>query len=291
MLGCSNRGPDVATNLDLQRHRAVRRGYTTTLAPQPFRLRAALVAVCIVVALLAGCGHRTKKEAARACNKAKMALFTAVSRGDFAEARRLRTSAYRDCDEHGELAAVDRQIVDGESNRQLRAAVATRRARERQAFVRFFLDFVRAHRDAPQLASIRASCEPPPPSSTAGVQNGDGAAPAPSRRRWCTAHRLVSNGRGIEIRYDAGEPRSFRFTTEVDGALDCAALGGRQTKQWSVAVPGGGAGSRASCAFDGEFVDLSAVVGSGDISSLHVFSPSYLDREPGARAILDAPSP
>jgi hypothetical protein len=257
------------------------------LAAQPSRLAPMLVLSCVLFASLAGCGHRTKKEAARACNKAKLALLTAVSHDDFAEARSLRAGAYRDCADRTELSALDRKIVDGESNQRSREALATRRTRERDEFVRFFLEFVRAHRNAPDQASARARCDTPALATSNAARGGSAALGAAVPPRFCTAHRLVSNQRTLEIRYDADDPSAFRFTTNVEGALDCAALGARQTKTWSVSAPGGGTTPRESCAFDGALAGLVAVVGGGNASSLHVFSPSYLEREPGARRTLD----
>jgi hypothetical protein len=221
----------------------------------------------------------------KTCAAAKERIAKAVTTRDFARARALRAEAYGVCEDRKPLAALDMSIADGESNQAFNAAAQAQRDQAKDALVRIFLDFVKAHRSAPEQASNAPRCielrKPTVPSPL-----GDGVSPDPAEL--CSARRQVGARHLIEIHYAEPDPSAFRFSMSVPGRLDCESVGGTEVKSWHVETPGGKPSRLSRCELGGPLSGLAAVVENAQLSSLHVFSASYLERVPGARKILDA---
>ncbi len=229
--------------------------------------------VALAALPLAGC----KKGDPEKCTQAQTVVRTAVANGDFASARQWREYAYKECDDTSALPGMDQSIVQGE------AAAATKKAQEEQevadtnALAKVFFQFVADNRAAPDHASQNPVCEPPP-----------AGAPATSKDRFCTATRQAGT-HSLEARYWDADHTAFRFTTTLDGQLDCKAMGGTVSKEWDVPAVGGKSAKRARCELGGALQGLTAVVTAAHKAPLYVVSPNYLAHDPGWRAILEGP--
>jgi hypothetical protein len=249
------------------------------------RGRAALGVLALGMGLgAAACRTKSKRgKPDRACIEAMTKLDHAIGLQDFDRARDARPAAYRLCTDKAELAALDLRLSDAEANATLReAALAEQQVRTHEV-AKAFLDFVATERAHPEQASNAPRCD-------AAFTGGDAGVPAfgTAPEELCTAKRQL--GRYVvELRYLKADPQAFRFTIHVDGGLDCAALDAKAVATWKVPLPGKPSVDRASCALGGALAGLTGVVSSGAASSIHVYSPSYLAHEPGAREALAPP--
>jgi hypothetical protein len=216
------------------------------------------------------------KKPSKACLAAEAALARAITLGDYPGARSLRGAAYGQCGDRAELRRDDRHIAAGEAKLRAMAADRARAQRALAATVRAFLDFVAAERDTPERASIAPRCD----------EDTNTNADAATHPHFCVAIRKLSDGHVFEVRYVRAEPTAVRFTTTVDGPLDCGAVGGTESRRWQVATPTGGEFARARCELAGSLHGLFAVVSASSPSSLHVVSASYVERDPGSRDAL-----
>ena len=209
-------------------------------------------------------------------------MRTAVGAGDFAAARQWREYAYKACEDQSSLPALDKSIVDSEAALQAKQAADAKQKQDTNALAKLFFEFVAQNRAAPEHAAQAPVCDPPPA----------GAAPAKpgaeSKERLCTATRQAGT-HTLEARYFDADHGAFRFTTTLDGELDCKAMGGTVAKQWDVPAVGGKAAKRTRCELGGALAGLTAVVTAAGHAPLYVVSPSYLTHDPGWRAILEGP--
>jgi hypothetical protein len=236
------------------------------------------------------------RKPSKACRDAEQSLAQAVALHYFAQARSLRPAAYAACGPRLELRAQDQRIVDGEASQRLAEADLERRERELAAALHAFLDFVAAFRLHPERASVRPVCEQAPIRGTlldGGAAPDGGSAPGGrtvpgggSPARFCVAKRSLGGLYPIEVRYEEANPKTFRFTINVEGAVDCRAAGGTEEQSWHVQLPGGETVWRSRCALGGALTGLKAVVSASVPSSVHVVSPAYFERDLGARRAL-----
>lgn len=223
--------------------------------------------------VLAGC----KKGDEEKCTQAQTVVRTAVANGDFASARQWREYAYKECGDASSLPALDQSIVQAESAAAAKKAQEEREVQETNSLAKVFFQFVADNRAAPEHASQSPVCDPPP-----------AGAPATSKDRFCTATRQAGT-HALEARYWEADPTAFRFTTTLDGQLDCKAMGGTVSKEWDVPAVGGKSAKRQRCELGGALQGLTAVVTGAHKAPLYVVSPSYVAHDPGWHAILEGP--
>lgn len=231
---------------------------------------AGLLLACVS---LAGC----KKGDPEKCNQAQTVVRSAVASGDFASARQWREYAYKQCDDQSSLPALDQSIVQAESAAAAKKAADEQETRDTNALAKLFFQFVADNRAAPEHASQAPVCDPPP---------AGGA--AESKERFCTATRQAGN-HTLEARYWDADHSAVRFTTTLDGEIDCKAMGGTVAKQWDVPAVGGKSAKRTRCDLGGALQGLTAVVTAAHRAPLYVVSPTYVAHDPGWHAILEGP--
>jgi hypothetical protein len=211
------------------------------------------------------------------CSQAQTVVRTAVEAGDFASARTWREYAYKQCEDHSALAALDQSIVQRESAAAAKKAADEQETRDTNALAKLFFQFVADNRAAPDKASQTPACDPPP---TGGS--------AESKDRFCTASRQAGT-HTLEVRYWDADHGAFRFTTTLDGEIDCKELAGTVSKQWDVPAVGGKSAKRTRCDLGGALQGLTAVVTAAHHAPLYVVSPTYVTHDPGWHAILEGP--
>ncbi len=223
--------------------------------------------------LATGC----KKGDPEKCTQAQTVIGQALAAEDFATARQWREYAYKQCEDTGPLVALDQKIVAREAAAQAKKVAEAKQRDDTNALAKIFFQFVAENRAAPDHASQAPVCEPLP----------EGARPD-SKDHFCTATRQAGE-HSLAARYFQADLTAFRFTTTLDGQLDCAALKGSVGKQWDVPAVGGKAAKRTRCELGGALAGLTAVMTAADKAPLYVVSPSYVARDPGWRTILEGP--
>jgi hypothetical protein len=211
------------------------------------------------------------------CSQAQTVVRTAIAAGDFASARKWRDYAYSSCDDRASLPALDQSIVQGESAAASKKAADEQTTRDTNALAKLFFQFVADNRAAPDRASQTPACDPSPPGGAATEKN-----------RFCTATRQAGN-HSLEARYWDADHSAVRFTTTLDGQIDCKEMNGTVSKQWDVPAVGGKSAQRTRCDLGGALQGLTAVVTAAHQAPLYVISPSYVAHDPGWRAILEGP--
>ncbi|HET9957520.1 MAG TPA: hypothetical protein VFQ61_23635 [Polyangiaceae bacterium] len=224
-----------------------------------------------------------KKDPA-ACEQAQQTIRQALDREQFQAITPWREYAWRQCEDRTALAALDQKIVARQNEVQARNRAAEARRSETAQLLRVFLSWVAETRAAPDRATATPVCDPPAPNDPEKEK---------SKQRMCTASRTVqgpSGMRPLSVRYFAAEPTAARFIINLPDATSCEELGAIKSKTWQVATTSGSTTARFSCDFtSGPLSGMRAVLSQAVNADLHVFNPTYLDKEPQYRAILDSP--
>ena len=245
---------------------------------QPFRHASALVLIPFVLCIQ-GCQKKDPEQCAQAQATTKQALAI----GDFALARQWREHAYKQCDDPGALSALDKEVVDTEAALTRKKEAEEQKKRETADLLKLFLDFVAQTRANPETASAAPVCDPPappPPGTKAGAESKD---------RFCTATRQVGSRYQFQVKYWDADHGAFRYTTTPGAPVDCQTLGATVQKKWDVPAEGGKAAKRWRCDLGGALSGLTAVVSAAVNAEVHVFTPTYLEHDPGWRPILEGP--
>ena len=237
-----------------------------------------LALFALLLASAAGC----KKGDPEKCSQAQTVVRTAVANGDFANARQWREYAYKQCEDQSSLPALDQSIVDGEATANAKKAAEEQETRDTNALAKLFFQFVADNRAAPDHASQTPVCDPPPPGSPPAKPGEE------SKERFCTATRQAGT-HSLEARYWDADHGAVRFTTTLDGEIDCKAMNGTVSKQWDVPAVGGKSAKRTRCDLGGALQGLTAVVTAAHKAPLYVVSASYVTHDPGWRTILEGP--
>jgi hypothetical protein len=228
-------------------------------------------------AALTGCSQKSAEK----CADGQKVARQAVAGGDFALARQWREYSYKHCEDASALAALDQEIVNKEAAVTAEAERAAKSKADTAALVKLFLEFVAQNRAAPNAASATPTCETPPAGSPPPK-------PGTEKDHFCTASRTAGT-HTISVRYWNADPTAFRFTTTPEDPVDCAALGGAPEKTWGVPAVGGKTAQRSRCVLSGALAGLTAVVSGAAKADVHVFSPGYIEKDPGSRPILEGP--
>jgi len=245
----------------------------------PSRTTSALGVLILIALSIPACQKKDPEKCAEAQATTKQALAI----GDFALARQWREHAYKQCDDPGALSALDKEVVDTEAALTAKKEAEEQKKKETGDLLKLFLDFVAQNRANPAGASAAPVCDPPAPPPP-------GAKPAAeSKDRFCTATRQVGSRYQFQAKYWDADPGAFRFTTTPGAPVDCQTLGATVQKKWDVAAEGGKAAKRWRCDLGGALSGLTAVVSAAVNAEVHVFTPTYLERDPGWRPILEGP--
>jgi hypothetical protein len=218
-----------------------------------------------------------KKGDAEKCAQAQTVVRTSLEAGDFGAARQWREYAYKQCDDTSSLPALDQTIIASESAAAAKKTADEQEIRDTNALAKVFFQFVADNRAAPEHASQAPVCDPPP-----------AGASAESKNRFCTATRQAGT-HSLEARYWEADQTAFRFTTTLDGEVDCKAMGGNVSKEWDVPAVGGKSAKRVHCDLGGALQGLTAVVTAAHKAPLYVVSPAYVAHDPGWHASREGP--
>lgn len=241
-----------------------------TLEAVPFHR----LALALPVLLSLGCNAKDAEK----CSQALATTRQALTAEDFALARQWREYAYKQCEDQASLASLDKEIGEREAAVTARKDAEAKKKAENAALMKLFTDFVAQNRAAPDRASAAPVCDPLPE-----------GAKEDSKDRFCTATRQAGNYT-IQVRFWQADPQAFRFSVKPDDPATCEALGpATVAKTWDVPAVGGAYAKRHRCDLGGSLAGLHGVVSEAARAEVSVFSPQYLDRDPGMKPILSGP--
>jgi hypothetical protein len=231
-------------------------------------------ALALPLLLTLGCNQKDAEK----CTQALATTRQALTAEDFALAKQWREYSYKQCEDQASLAALDKEIAEKEAAVTARKDAEAKKKAESAALMKAFTDFVAQNRGAPDRASAAPVCDPLP----------EGAKPD-SKDRFCSATRQVGNY-AIQVRFWQADPQAFRFSVKPEDPTTCEALGPATVgKSWDVPAVGGAYAKRHRCDLGGSLSGLHGVVSEAARAEVSVFSPQYLDRDPGMKPILSGP--
>ncbi|MFZ5894542.1 MAG: hypothetical protein ACOY0T_25995 [Myxococcota bacterium] len=233
------------------------------------------LSVLLVGVCLTACNQ---KDAAK-CEQALSTVKQALAQENFNGAAQWREYAYKQCDDRTQLEALDQSIVRQRGEVEARTRAAEQRKTENRQLLKVFLQWVADNRAAPDKASAAPSCDP-----------AADAAKEKAKERLCTASRTAGQYQ-LAARYWEAEPAIARFSVKLPDVATCEEIGASKVlKTWQVATTGGSTTARFRCEFPaGPLAGLNAVLSQAVNADLYVFNPSYLEKEPALRVILDGP--
>lgn len=242
----------------------------------------ALREICSLLAVastLAGSGCNRADPAK--CEEALKVTRDAIDRENFAGAQQWREYAWKQCEDRSTLEGLDRQLVAKRGEVETRERAAAERRQAKTQLLKVFLGWVADNRLAPDRASSSPTCDPAAPNDPQQEN---------SKNRLCTATRAAGQNQ-LLARYWAAEPAIARFNVKLPDVTTCEELGATKLlKTWQVAATGGRTVPRFRCEFAaGPLAGLNAVLSQAVNADLYVFNPSYLEKEPALRQVLDAP--
>jgi hypothetical protein len=240
---------------------------------QAIRFNRAAMALPLVLAL--GCNQKDAEK----CTQALATTRQAVTAEDFALAKQWREYSYKQCDDQAGLAALDKEISEREAAAVARKEAEAKKKAESAALMQLFTGWVAQNRAAPDRASAAPVCDPLPAD-----------AKPDSKDRFCTGTRQTPTGQTLQVRFWQADPQAFRFSVKAEEPLTCEALAPATVgKTWDVAAVGGAYAKRHRCDLGGSLSGLQGVVSEAARAEVSVFSPQYLDRDPGMKPILSGP--
>jgi hypothetical protein len=233
------------------------------------------VTLALSCLLALGCNQKDAEKCTQALNVARQS----ATAEDFALAKQWREYAYKQCDDQSTLATLDRELTDSEAASIARKEAEAKKKAEKAALLKVFTDFVAQNRAAPDKASAAPVCDEVP----------EGTPKAKEKDRFCTATRQAGST-AIQVRYWEADPQAFRFIIKPEDAVACDELGpATVVKTWDVPALGGANAKRNRCDMGGALSGLHAVVSEAARAEVSVFSPQYLERDPGMTTILSGP--
>jgi hypothetical protein len=215
------------------------------------------------------------------CEEALKVTRDAIARENFAGAQEWREYAWKQCEDRSTLEALDQQLVAKRAEVAAVKRAADERSRAKTELLKVFLDWVAQNRLAPDRASSAPSCDP---------AAADDPLKDKSKQRLCTATRAAGPHQ-LLARYWAAEPAIARFNVKLPDVATCAEIGASTLlKTWQVAATGGRTTARFRCEFAaGPLAGLHAVLSQAVNADLYLFNPSYLEKEPALRPVLEGP--
>jgi hypothetical protein len=219
-----------------------------------------------------------QKDAAK-CEQALGVVRQALTQENFSAAAQWREYAYKHCADQAQLQELDQSIVRRRGELEARNQAAEQRKTETRQLLKVFLQWVADNRTAPERASSTPSCDPAPDEAT-----------EKAKARLCSASRVAGQSQ-LAARYWEAEPAIARFSVKLPDVTTCEEIGaGKVLKTWQVATTGGATTSRFRCEFpSGPLAGLNAVLSQAVNADLYIFNPSYLEKEPAFRSILEGP--
>ena len=230
-------------------------------------------AITLPLVLALGCNQKDAEK----CTQALGTTRQASTAEDFALAKQWREYAYKQCEDQAALASLDKEISEREAAVTARKDAEAKKKAESTQLMRLFTDFAAQNRAAPDRASAAPVCDPLP----------EGAKPD-SKDRFCTGTRQAGTY-ALQVRFWQADPQAFRFSVKPEDPITCELLGGTVGKTWDVAAVGGAYAKRHRCDLGGSLSGLQGVVSEAARADVSVFSPQYLDRDPGMKPILSGP--
>ena len=163
------------------------------------------------------------------------------------------------------------------SAEEARNRAAEQRKTENRQVLKVFLQWVADNRAAPDKASASPACDPPAD-----------AAKEKAKERLCMGSRFAGQYQ-LSTRYWEAEPAIARFSVKLPDVTTCEEIGASTVlKTWQVATTNGATTTRYRCEFpSGPLAGMNAVLSQAVNADLYVFNPSYLEKEPALRVILD----
>ncbi|HWA76191.1 MAG TPA: hypothetical protein VG937_27820 [Polyangiaceae bacterium] len=213
------------------------------------------------------------------CDEALKVTRDAIDKENFSGAQQWREYAWKQCEDRSTLESLDRQLVAKRGEVEAREKAAAERRQAKTQLLKVFLGWVAENRLAPDRASASPSCDPPAANDPKKDE---------SKERLCTATRAAGPHQ-LLARYWAAEPAIARFNVKLPDVATCEEIGATKLlKTWQVAATGGRTTPRFRCEFpSGALAGMNVVLSQAINADLYVFNPSYLDKEPALRLILD----
>jgi hypothetical protein len=233
-----------------------------------------LSSVAVLVAFsLPACNQ---KDAAK-CDEAMNTVKQALQQENFNGAAQWREYAYKQCEDRTQLEQLDQSIVRQRGEVEARNRAAEQRKTENRQVLKVFLQWVADNRAAPDKASASPACDPPAD-----------AAKEKAKERLCMGSRFAGQYQ-LSTRYWEAEPAIARFSVKLPDVTTCEEIGASSVlKTWQVATTNGATTTRYRCEFpSGPLAGMNAVLSQAVNADLYVFNPSYLEKEPALRVILD----
>ncbi|HET9933056.1 MAG TPA: hypothetical protein VFQ35_20275 [Polyangiaceae bacterium] len=231
-----------------------------------------LIFVCLALASF-GC----KRKDAAQCEQAITTVKQALTQENFTGATQWREYAYKQCDDAAQLSELDQSIVRKRGEVDARTHAAEQRRTENRQVLKVFLQWVADNRAAPDRASATPNC--------------DAAAPpekVKSKERLCSASRTAGQY-PLLLNYWEAEPAIARFSVKLPDVTSCEEIGASKVlKTWQVPTTSGTTTPRYRCEFPaGPLAGMNAVLSQAVNADLYVFNPSYIEKDPSVRSMLD----
>jgi hypothetical protein len=241
-------------------------------------MRLAELGSVLLAVLGLGLGACNRKDPEQ-CSQAQQVVQKALAQENFSGAEQWRQYAYKQCDDHAALEALDQSIVRVRGEVEARHRAAEQRKTESRQLLKVFLQWVADNRAAADKASASPSCDP--------VSEPE---KAKFKQRLCSATRVAGSS-ALLARYFEAEPAIARFSVKLPDVATCEEIGAtRALKTWAVGVTSGGTTPRFLCEFPaGPLAGLHATLSQAANADLYVFNPAYLEKEPAFRSILEGP--
>jgi hypothetical protein len=221
---------------------------------------------CLVVALLSTLPACKRKDPEK-CENAQKVTRQAAEVGDFTLARQWREYAYKHCADTSRLGALDQEITDKERQKAEQVAATERKQAEIEQLLQIFADWTKQNKDAAERAAPGPSCD----------------GPEDKKERWCSAQRSVSGKYTLAVRYWEAEPAAAQFSVRAPGEVACDKLGP------STVLKTMHGGARVYCDVTGGALEglKLLVTRTAEGSLVSAFTPKYLERDAGLRAIVE----
>ncbi len=233
--------------------------------------------VFVLMALGSGCQRSDPEK----CDQAVQVTRQAIEQENFSAAQQWREYAWKQCDDRATLESLDRELVNKRSESEARQRAAAERASTKTALLKTFLTWVADNRAAPERASATPTCDPPAP---------DDPLKDKSKKRLCSATRQAGNFQ-LSARYWEEEPKRALFSVKLPDVTSCEEIGAtRVLKTWQVPATQGRTTSRFRCEFaSGPLAGMNAVLSQAINADLYVFEPTYVEKDPALRPVLEGP--